>query len=42
MRNYAACEERQRRKIGRGQTFISTYLEQQQTNAQMRIDTDLS
>ena len=42
MRNYAACEERQRRKIGRGQTFISTYLEQQQTNAVQRIDTDMS
>ena len=42
MRNFAACEERQRRKIGRGQTFISTYLEQQQSNAKMRVDDNLS
>ena len=27
MRNHAVCEERQRRKIGQGQTMISKYLE---------------
>ena len=41
MRNHAACEERQRRKIGRGQTFISTYLENQH-NAEACIDTYMS
>ena len=30
MRGYAVCEERQRRKIGRGQPFISKYFDQQQ------------
>ena len=41
MRNHTACEERQRRKIGRGQTFISDYAENF-NNARMRIDNNLS
>ena len=30
MRGYAVCKERQRRKIGRGQPFISRYFDRQQ------------